>query len=116
MTPAEVAKYPKGASIPNWQIIEWFNQDYAEAAKKVKKLKLGNQPPQVHEVLTALIFQMGLTKISTWTNTLAAIKNGEYAKAADEMMLNSKRTGPSIWSIQTPERAMRTSELMRQVQ
>lgn len=57
-------------------------------------------------VLIAMAFQMGVDGLLGFKNTLAMVERGDYAAAADGM-LNSK------WARQTPARAKRLSEQMR---
>lgn len=57
-------------------------------------------------VLLSMAFQMGTAGLLGFKNTLALVKSGEYAKAADGML-------QSMWAKQTPERAFRMSEQMR---
>lgn len=56
--------------------------------------------------LLNMSFQMGVTGLLGFKNTLAMIKSGDYDGAASGM-LNSK------WASQTPNRAKRVSEQMR---
>lgn len=57
-------------------------------------------------VLLAMAFQMGMTALLGFKNTLEAIRTGQYDKAADGML-------QSMWAKQTPERAKRASDQMR---
>lgn len=57
-------------------------------------------------VLVNMAFQMGISGLLGFKNTLKLIENKEYDKAADNMML-------SKWATQTPGRAKRLSEQMR---
>lgn len=57
-------------------------------------------------VLLNMTFQMGVDGVLKFVNTLAMVRSGDYAGAA-EGMLNS------LWAKQTPERAYRLSEQMR---
>lgn len=57
-------------------------------------------------VLVNMCFNMGISRLLGFINTLAYIKAGEYAKAADGM-LHSK------WATQVGPRATRLSEQMR---
>ena len=51
-------------------------------------------------------FQLGVSGLLGFAQTLAAIKAGEYQSAADRMLA-------SRWASQTPSRARRLSEQMR---
>jgi lysozyme len=57
-------------------------------------------------VLLSMAFQMGITGLLGFKNTLAMVKAGDYDGGA-KGMLNS------LWARQTPERAKRMSEQMR---
>lgn len=56
--------------------------------------------------LLDMCFQMGITKLLTFKNTLSFIQNREFARAADNMLL-------SLWAKQTPSRARRRANEMR---
>jgi len=58
-------------------------------------------------VLTRMVYQMGAKGARGFKNALAAIKEGDFSTAADEM-LDSK-----WFKVDTPERAYRESEIMR---
>lgn len=57
-------------------------------------------------VLLNMAFQMGVDGLMGFKNTLTMIEQGEYAKAASNMLL-------SRWAQQTPERAERLAKQMR---
>lgn len=57
-------------------------------------------------VILSMAFQMGVDGLLKFVNTLAAVKAGQYDRAADGML-------QSMWAKQTPERAKRMSEQMR---
>lgn len=57
-------------------------------------------------VLLNMAFQMGVAGLMGFRNTLAMVQAGEYARAADNMLL-------SKWAGQTPKRAGRMAEQMR---
>lgn len=57
-------------------------------------------------VLAAMAFQMGTDGLLAFKNTLALVRDGKYAEAADAML-------DSQWSKQTPARAKRLSDQMR---
>jgi len=56
--------------------------------------------------LTAMAFQMGLKNLLSFKKTLSLIKDRKYNAAAEQMLT-------SLWAKQTPERAKRTAELIR---
>ncbi len=62
--------------------------------------------PARRGVLQNMAFQMGVSGLMKFKNTLVMIEQREYAKAAEAML-------ESAWAKQTPERAKRLSEHMR---
>jgi lysozyme len=58
------------------------------------------------QVLANMAFNLGLPTLLTFRATLAAVKAGDYAKAADQM-------AASKWHIQVGARAVRLEEMMR---
>lgn len=57
-------------------------------------------------VLANMAFNLGVTRLLGFKNTLALIESGQYAKAADEML-------NSTWAKQVGLRATRLSGMMR---
>ena len=58
-------------------------------------------------VLVSMVFQMGYAGVSKFKNMIAAINEGDFSRAANEM-INSR------WAEQTPERAKRLSNMMKE--
>jgi len=56
-------------------------------------------------VLADMAFNMGVPRLKGFKNALAAMKEGDYAEAADEMM-------DSIWAKQVGTRAARLAHMM----
>jgi len=56
--------------------------------------------------LASMCFQLGITGLLAFKNSLQLLRNGQYSAAADEF-LNSK------WSKQVPARAKRVTEMIR---
>ena len=56
-------------------------------------------------ILLSMAYQMGVSGLLRFKNTLAAIQKGDYAKAAKGMMA-------SLWARQTPGRAKRHANTM----
>ena len=72
-----------------------------------KKFDWFNEVPrEVQEVLLEMSYQMGVSGVSKFKNALKHMRNGEWNKAADEMLL-------SRWYKQTPKRAKELSEIIR---
>jgi len=62
--------------------------------------------PARQGVLLNMSFQLGVDGLLGFKNTLRLVERGDYAQAADNMLL-------SKWAQQTPERARRMAEQMR---
>ena len=58
------------------------------------------------EVLLSMAYQLGVSGLLGFGNTLASVALGNYGQAADEMLA-------SRWAAQTPERAARAATAMR---
>ncbi len=69
---------------------------------------LNDQPKEVKEILYEMAYQMGVTKLMSFKNTLSYIQKKEYFLASEEM-LDSK------WALQTPNRANLLSAQMMMV-
>ena len=63
-------------------------------------------PPDCKEVLMEMCYQLGVTGVSKFKKALKAMEDGDWEKAADEM-LDSK------WAKQTPRRAKEMSDIIR---
>ena len=62
-------------------------------------------PQKAQEVIANMAYQLGVEGVLKFKKMWAALKKGDYQKAADEM-LDSK------WATQTPNRAKRLAEIM----
>ncbi|QZA70442.1 lysozyme [Erwinia phage AH03] len=58
------------------------------------------------DALLDMAYQLGVSGLSGFRNTLVLISNGDFAKASAEML-------NSLWARQTPQRAKRLSETIR---
>ena len=79
--------------------------------KLIKRIRdkfdwLDTVPHEVQGVLVNMSYQMGVTGVSKFKNALKHMRNGEWNKAADEMLL-------SRWYKQTPKRAKELSDIIR---
>ena len=63
-------------------------------------------PQEAQEVIANMAYQLGVGGVLKFKKMWAALKKGDYQKAADEM-LDSK------WAKQTPNRARRLAEIIR---
>lgn len=59
------------------------------------------------QVLADMCFNLGLGRLKGFVNTIAAMKAGEYDKAADGMLA-------SLWASQVGTRAQRLARMMRE--
>ena len=84
-------------SIP--EAFDMLNEDYLIALKAIER----NYPwaeGEIKLVLTNMSYQIGITRLMKFDNTIKHLKNEQYREAAIEMM-------DSIWAKQTPQRSMR---------
>jgi lysozyme len=58
-------------------------------------------------VLLSMAYQMGVRGLLGFAKMIAALQRGDFAEAADEMLA-------SVWATQTPARAQRLAEMVRQ--
>jgi lysozyme len=94
-----------GSKLPKdtWEQI--FLYDYNLAVSDYYYLDLDLDPVR-RAVMVDMLFNLGLPKLLKFKNTLAAIRQGDYERAA-RAMLNSK------WARQVKSRAKQLSEMMR---
>ena len=79
--------------------------------KLIKRIRdkfdwLDTVPHEVQGVLVNMSYQMGVTGVSKFKNALKHMRNGEWNKDADEILL-------SRWYKQTPKRAKELSDIIR---
>jgi len=86
---------------------DYFELDFTNAVMGAERL-LGNQAMNYKAkcVIIEMVFQLGMTGVSKFKNTLKAVKEEDWDTAADEML-------DSVWAEQTPERANELSSTMR---
>ena len=60
----------------------------------------------IQRALTNMTFQLGITGLLNFKNTLQMIKEGRHAEAADNAL-------QSLWASQTPNRAKRVTDMIR---
>jgi len=86
---------------------DYFELDFTNAVMGAERL-LGNHDMNFKAkcVIIEMVFQLGMTGVSKFKNTLKAIKEEDWDTAADEML-------DSVWAEQTPERANELSSTMR---
>ncbi len=69
---------------------------------------LDDLPEEVQRIIANMMFNMGRPRLSKFANMKAAVDEGDWNRAADEMM-------DSRWYNQVPNRAERLVERMRNV-
>jgi lysozyme len=86
-----------------------LENDLAEVRSQVAKaLPWSTRLTEARQVvLQAMAFQMGIAGLLGFKGTLAAVQRGDYEAAAKGMLA-------SLWARQTPGRAARMAEMMRQ--
>ncbi len=87
----------------------------AEQDAKLLVKDLDKKPQAVQDVVKALAFQLGRTSLSKFEETLKAINNDDYAKAADELLdskLTKKRNKDVAAGVE--KRANELADMLRQ--
>ena len=82
-----------------------FEEDFCRAKRDYDKLKLDLDPVRRGVVLD-MLFNLGLSRFRVFEKMIAALSQGDYDKAADEMI-------DSLWYTQTKGRAKKLAEMMR---
>ena len=91
--------------LPHDVAILLFENDFKEAEHNYDRLEL-NLSPIRRAVIVDMLFNLGLTRLIGFSRMLAALRDEDYKKAADEM-LDSK------WAGQVKSRAFRLAQMMR---
>ena len=87
-------------------ILTLFTRTVAEAVHDAEKIPEYPFLDEVRQtVLTAMVFQMGLPTVLSFSKMRAAIRSGDFELAGKEML-------DSRWGAQTPERAGREATIM----
>lgn len=97
-----------GDDVPMEQVLEWFEQDFKEAVADCCALYLNfaSLPNFVKRVLVNMAFNLGRTRLGKFKNMNKAINEGNWDKAADEMV-------DSKWYRQVGNRSIELVEIMR---
>ena len=87
-----------------------YNESIKQAANDANAFlpQAGRQPPVVQKILIDMAFNLGLTKLNKFENLKEALLEGDYNKAADEMI-------DSEWYHQVGNRSKRLVDMMRSV-
>tara|TARA_R100000935_G_C2779844_1_gene141219 strand:+ start:277 stop:732 length:456 start_codon:yes stop_codon:yes gene_type:complete len=91
-----------GTKIPHQQVDDWFSKDIEVTIKDCKILfsDFNNLPEEAQLVIANMCFQLGRPRLSKFKNFIAAVKDDDWQRAADEMQ-------DSRWYKQTTARADR---------
>ena len=104
----EGEKAPEGGyTKEHWERV--FEKDFKNAHDGALRLVGTDMDYRAIGVLTEMIYQMGYTGVSKFKNTLNYMNNGQWELASDEM-LNSD------WAQQTPDRAVKLSKIIKNIQ
>jgi len=99
--------YEEGQEYSKVILDQQFDEDFDIALSGAEKiLGTGDMNFKAKCVIIEMVFQLGMTGVSKFKNTLKAVKEEDWDTAADEML-------DSVWAKQTPERANELSSTMR---
>ena len=91
-------------TVEGWEQV--LNNDIMKAIEGAKTLVSPDKVPQAaFDVVTEMVFQMGTKGVGKFKKTLKYLNEGNYKKAAVEML-------DSRWARQTPRRAEELSEIL----
>lgn len=97
-----------GDDVPMETVLEWFDVDYKEAVTDCCAifLNFASLPDQVKRVLVNMAFNLGRHRLSKFKNMVTAVNEGNWPKAADEMV-------DSRWYNQVGNRSVELENWMR---
>jgi len=100
--------WPIGTPVEDERILSAFHDDYQDAYTDACAvfLNLESQPNDVIRVCVNMAFNLGRTRLSQFKNMIKAVNEGDYNKAADEMI-------DSRWYHQVGRRSQELVEIMR---
>ena len=98
----EYYEQPIGTKIPNEQVDDWFAKDIQVTLKDCEIIfeEFDSLPQEAQLVIANMCFQLGRPRLSKFKNFIAAVKDQDWDRAADEMK-------DSRWYKQTTARAER---------
>jgi lysozyme len=93
---------PIGSKIPHEQVDDWFEKDIQVTLRDCKIIfeEFDSLPSEAQLVIANMCFQLGRPRLSKFKNFIAAVKDQDWDRAADEMK-------DSRWYKQTTARAER---------
>jgi len=99
-----------GDEVSMEQVLEWFKEDCDTAVKDCCAifLNFASLPDQVKRVLVNMAFNIGRPRLSKFKNMITAVNEGNWVKAADEMV-------DSRWYNQVGNRSVELENWMRNV-
>jgi len=99
-----------GDYIPQDTRSEWLNHDIQIALKDCASVfsNYEQMPDDLQSILANMLFNLGRTRFLTFKKMIQAVKDGDYSKAADEMV-------DSRWYGQVGDRAKRLVARMRKL-
>lgn len=99
---------PVGTDVDMEQVLEWFKEDVDEAVADCCALFLNfaSLPDQVQRVLVNMAFNLGRSRLGKFKNMITAVNEGNWEKAANEMV-------DSRWYNQVGNRSIELENWMR---
>lgn len=99
---------PVGTDVDMEQVLAWFKEDVDEAVADCCALFLNfaSLPDQVQRVLVNMAFNLGRGRLSKFKKLITAVNEGNWQKAADEMV-------DSRWYNQVGNRSIELENWMR---
>ena len=98
--------FQEGGLIPREISEALFRIDYDNAVRDFICLDLENLDPVRQAVVIDMLYNLGRSRLMTFRRTLTALRIGNYARAADDMV-------DSKWYHQVGTRAVELVEMMR---
>jgi lysozyme len=102
--------WPVGTPVTDERILQVFHDDCNAACTDASALFLNfnSHPEDVQRVLVNMAFNLGRSRLGKFKNMITAVNEGNYSKAADEMV-------DSKWYRQVKRRGEELVEIMRGV-
>lgn len=100
--------WPVGSPVTDERILDVFHADVNDAYSDACALFLNfsSLPDNVQRVCVNMAFNLGRSRLGKFKNMISAVNEGNYSKAADEMV-------DSKWYRQVKTRGVELVELMR---
>ena len=100
--------WPVGTPVTDERILQVFHDDCNAACTDASALFLNfsSHPENVQRVLVNMAFNLGRSRLGKFKNMITAVNEGNYSKAADEMV-------DSKWYRQVKRRGEELVEIMR---